>query len=35
MRDIKKILEVANYMVKNKTAVKDAMEEFNLSKKQF
>ena len=30
MRDIKKILEVANYIVKNKTTVKDAMEEFNL-----
>ncbi len=35
MRDIKKILEVANYIVKNKKTVKDAMEEFNLSKKQF
>ena len=33
MRDIKKILEVANYIVKNKATVKDVMEEFNISKK--
>ena len=33
MRDIKKILMVANYIIKNKATVKDVMEEFNLSKK--
>ena len=33
MRNIKKILEVANYIVKNKATVKQVMEEFNLSKK--
>ena len=33
MRDIKKILSVANYIVKNKATVKQVMEEFGMSKK--